>query len=104
MGLKLFGTKGILWSCMRGNRTRMGFLKIIGYQVAWYDMTRNGRCFDESFYPPEEISKVIHHVETTENETWSIKSRVFMLLDNGNEYELKLEKIEEGRRCEGFYD
>lgn len=78
--------------------------KIIGYHVAWYNMERDGSCFDESFYPPEKINEVINHVETVENENWCDRTRVFVRMDNGDEYELKLEKLDKNKRYSNFYD
>ena len=82
----------------------IGTPRIKGYQVAWYDMDMfNGDCFDESFYKPEDIDKVITYVETVEDENHCDRTRVFAIFDDGEQYELKLERIE-GRRCSNFYD
>lgn len=40
----------------------IGIPRIKGYQVAWYDMEQEQNCFDESFYKPEDIDKVITYV------------------------------------------
>ena len=81
-----------------------GVWRVKQYQVAWYDMDMGGDCFDECFYKPNEIDKVIDHVETVEDENHHDRSRVFVHFDNGDIYELKLEKIEKGRRCNNFYN
>lgn len=81
----------------------IGIPRIKGYQVAWYDMEQEQNCFDESFYKPEDIDKVITYVETVEDVNNCDRSRVFVHFDDGDIYELKLEKIE-GRRCGKFYD
>lgn len=81
-----------------------GIPRVKEYQVAWYDMDMDGSCFDESFYQPDEIGMVIPYVETIEDENHHDRSRVFVHFDNGDIYELKLEKIEKGRRCSKFYD
>lgn len=78
--------------------------KVERYQVAWYAMDYNGSCVDEYTYRPEDISKVIEHVETAKNENKLTRTRVFVFLDDGEQYELKLEKIEKGRRCNKFYE
>lgn len=78
--------------------------KIKEYQIAWYDMERNGNCFDESFYPPKKINEVIDYVETIENENWRDRRRVFVYFDNGDRYELKLEKLDASKRYSNFYD
>lgn len=78
--------------------------KVEKYQVAWYDMERNGSCFDEYVYSPEDVSEVIEHVETAKNENKLTRTRVFFFLNDGEQYELKLEKIENGRRCNKFYN
>lgn len=82
----------------------VGIPKIKEYQVAFYDMTRGGNCFDESFFEPDEVGKVIPYVETVEDEGNDDRTRVFVQFDNGDRYELKLEKIDDGRRCSRFYD
>lgn len=78
--------------------------RVIGYQVAFYDMTMGGKCFDESFFKPDEIDNVITYVETIEDKNNQDRIRVFVQFDNDDRYELKLEKIENGRRCSRFYD
>jgi hypothetical protein len=82
----------------------VGIPRVMGYQVAFYDMTRRGSCFDESFLKPDDIGNAITYVETVEDEGNNDRCRVFVYFDNGDKYELKLEKIEKGRRCSGFYD
>lgn len=91
-----------------------GKLRIKHVQVAWYDMERNGDCFDESFvFPsPEDESKtlanigmILPYVETVEDESKSDRSRVFVHFDNGDVYELKMEKLskEQIEKCNNFY-
>lgn len=80
----------------------VGTPRIKNYQVAWYDMEHGGSCFDESFYKPEEIGTVITYVETVEDEGHCDRRRVFVHFDDGEKYELKLERIEKGRRCSKF--
>lgn len=70
----------------------------------WYDMKQGQNCFDESFYKPEDIGKVITYVETVEDVNNCDRTRVFAHFDDGDIYELKLKKIEKGRRCSRFYD
>lgn len=81
-----------------------GIPRIKNYQVAWYDMEQDEGCFDESFYTPEEINTVITFVETIEDEGHCDRRRVFVNFDDGEQYELKLERIEKGRRCNKFYN
>lgn len=91
-----------------------GKLRIKHVQVAWYDMERNGDCFDESFiFPvPENESKtlknigmILPYVETVEDEGKSDRSRVFVHFDNDDVYELKMEKLsnEQIEKCSNFY-
>lgn len=79
-----------------------GIPRIKYYQVAWYDMEQGQGCFDESIYKPEDIDKVITYVETIEDEGHCDRTRVFAHFDDGEQYELKLERIEKGRRCNKF--
>ena len=82
----------------------MGIPRIKNYQLAWYDMTRDGSCFDESFFKPDEIGKVIHYVETVEDEGKDDRARVFVNFDDGDVYELKLEKISEDRKRSSYFN
>jgi hypothetical protein len=80
-----------------------GVPRIKNYHLAWYDMTRDGSCFDESFFEPDEVDRVIPFVETIEDEGKDDRSKVFAHFDNGDMYELKLEKIENKSKCSNFY-
>ena len=82
----------------------IGIPRIKNYHIALYDMTRDGSCFDEAFFNPDEISKVIPYVETVEDEGNDDRSRVFVHFDDGDMYELKLEKISKNRKQGSFYD
>lgn len=82
----------------------IGIPRIKQYQVAWYDMTNEGKCFDETFFKPDEIGKIVPYVETVEDEGRDDRSRVFVYFDDGDMYELKLEKISEDRKRGSFYD
>lgn len=84
----------------------IGVPRIKEYQVAFYDMTVDGSCFDESFFPPNEIDRVIPFVETDEDVANDDRTRVFVYFDDGEMYELKLERISKERkhRCNKFYD
>lgn len=82
----------------------VGIPRIKEYQVAWYDMEQNGDCFDEDFYEPEDIGKVITYVETIEDKSNSDRTRVFVYFDDGEQYELKLERIKKGRKLSNFYN
>ena len=71
----------------------IGTPRIKQYQVAWYDMTNDGVCFDEDFFSPDEIDKVMPFVETVEDADNEDRSKVFVHFDNGDIYELKMEKV-----------
>lgn len=81
----------------------VGIPRIISYHLAWYDMTKGGTCFDESFFKPDDIGEVMCYVETVEDECNYDRSRVFAHFDNGDIYELKLEKVDNRTRGR-FYD
>lgn len=79
--------------------------RIKEYQVAFYDMLdryEKGRCFDESWWTPEELSKCISFVETVEDKHNDDRTRVFLTFDNGDRYEIKFKKI--NGVCSNFYD
>lgn len=82
----------------------IGIPRIKNYQVGFYDMTRGGSGFDESFFEPDEIDKVMPYVETVEDEGKDDRRRVFAYFDDGDVYELKLEKIDDKRKRSNFYD
>ena len=76
-------------------------------------MEQNGDCFDEDFVLPkdneiktlESIGTILPYIETVEDENKTDRSRVFVHMDNGDVYELKMEKLskEEFDRCSNFY-
>ena len=67
-------------------------------------MTRDGSCFDESFFEPNEIEKVMPYVETVEDEGEEDRIRVFVHFDDGDMYEIKLKKIDEDCKQNRFFD
>lgn len=86
------------------NEYSIGVPRIKNYQVAFYDMTRGGSCFDESFFEPEEIDKVMPYVETVEDVGNNDRTRVFVCFDDGDRYELKLVKLNDEQKYSGnFY-
>lgn len=95
-----------MWYKFEDNN-QVGIPRIKQYQVAWYDMTRDGKCFDEAFYSPYEIDKAITYVETVEDVENSDRARVFAHFDDGDVYELKLIKLSDEqvneRRHSDFY-
>lgn len=80
----------------------IGIPRIKNYQVAFYDMTRGGSCFDESFFEPDEIDRVMPYVETVEDEGNNDRIRVFVNFDDGDKYELKLEKLDKEKYYSNF--
>ena len=81
----------------------VGILDVDHCHVAWYDMENDGACFDEYFCDIEDIFSIIPYVETEEAKDNGDRTRVFICFGNGDEYELKLEKVT-GRRRGYFYD
>ena len=81
----------------------VGIPRIKCYQICWYDMERNGVCFDEDFYLPNEVDRAISFVETVEDEDSLDRRRVFVHFDDGDEYELKLIKIDKNQKNGYFY-
>ena len=71
----------------------VGVPRIKNYQVAWYDMSNKGKCFDENFYFPNEIDNVMPYVETIEDFNSETRTRVFANFDDGTKYELKFVKV-----------
>ena len=87
-----------------------GKLRVKLAQVAWYDMTQSGACFDESFVYPREsdtetlesIGRLLPYVETEEDENNADRSRVFIYMDNGDKYELLMKK--QDKQNTGYFD
>ena len=79
------------------NPDEPGVLDVKCYQVCWYDMERDGACFDESFYSPDEIGLIISYVETEDEKDNPDRSRVFVHFGNGDSYELVLKKINKNK-------
>lgn len=86
------------------NGEPLGIPRIKKYQVAFYDMDVDGSCFDETFYSPEEIYSVMPYIETVEDENNIDRIRVFAHFDDGDIYELKLEKLDKEKYYSNFYD
>lgn len=82
----------------------LGIPRVKKYQVCFYDMDRNGDCFDETFYLPNEINMAMPFVETIEDVTNNDRTRVFVHFDDGDMYELKLKKLNKEHRYSNFFD
>ena len=82
--------------------SNIGIPRIKGYQVAFYDMTRGGKCFDEAFFSPDRVSDIVTYLETVEDEGNQDRRRVFVHFDNGDEYEMKLRKISKEQNTSVF--
>ena len=81
----------------------VGIPRVKSYHVAFYDMTGDGSCFDESFFKSDEIGRVMSYVETVEDEDKDDRTRVFVHFDNDDMYELKLVKVDKNKGSY-FYD
>lgn len=89
-----------------------GQLRIDKVQVAWYDMERGGSCFDEDWIihkgddvkTLQEIGMCLTYVELDKDADKCDKSRVFIHMDDGEQYELKLVKLDKNKRYSNFYD
>ena len=81
----------------------VGIPRVKEYHVAFYDMERDGHCFDEDFFKPEDIALAIPFVETDEDKDNADRHRVFVNFDDGQIYELKLVNVT-GRKRGYFYD
>lgn len=82
----------------------LGIPRAKSYHVAFYDMTRGGTCFDETFFEPVDVDRVMPYVETIEDDGKDTRSRVFVHFDDGDTYEFKLVKVDSKRKRGRFYD
>lgn len=65
------------------------------YQVAFYDLIGNGKCFDESFFKPEDADIALDYVDYKDlrfDNQPTFKTRVFVHYTDGRIYELKASK------------
>lgn len=72
--------------------------------IAFYDMSHKGDCFDESRTDDVDIPlrQLLSYVETEEDIEKNDRSRVFVYMDDGKEYELIMSPI--NTPCSNFYD
>ena len=92
-----------------------GICRVKQLQIAWYDMKRNGDCFDESIIKNGGDEKDIlnrlglwtTYVDMDEDtdKNKADRSRVFVYMDNGDCYELQVRKLtkKQQRECTNFY-
>ena len=88
----------------------LGKLKVNRVQTCWYDWESSGDCFDESWTMPgendvetlKEIGMRLPYVGTVEGNGGS---RVFIHMDDGDVYELLLNKLskEQHAECNNFF-
>lgn len=73
---------------------KVGEMPIKEFQLCFYDMKKDGTCYDENFFPPNEfnVSDLVF-VDTEENKNDTDRTRLFMHHINGDIYELKLNKL-----------
>ena len=74
-------------------------------QITWYNMACNDsyNCFDEMFKDIETPFKdILAYAETEEDRNKSIRTRIFVNMNNGDSYELIMRKCESD--CSNFND
>lgn len=71
------------------NDDPVGIFRVKKYQVAFYD--ENG-CYDESWYKPYELAKIICFSRSPEE---TEGSRLYAHFDNGEQYEIFAKKVED---------
>ena len=72
------------------------------YQLCWYDMNKNGDCYDEDFISKREFGNyVIEYLDCDKNENDSDRTRLFVWTKDKEVYELRLHKLlpEEWEQC-----
>lgn len=65
-------------------------LRIKQYQAAFYD---NEICYDETFFSPDEADVVDFYIEQLVNKNERYKVKIYIHLEDGRIYELKLEQV-----------
>ena len=98
----------------------IGMLQVKQAQVCYYDMDRDGICFDETIFAPskmfttsilEKLGKLLPYTRTVTTigekdvEKHTTGSRVFVHMEDGNVYELLTKKLskEEFEKCNNYY-
>lgn len=78
------------------NLLSLGEIPIKNIQIAYYDMEKGGKCFDEYYITPEEFNAhELMYISTDEDENDVKKTKVFVHHMNGSIYELQLKKLTE---------
>ena len=67
-----------------------GIPRATNYQVCFYE---NGQCYDEMFCTIDKVEHVMPFVETIEDKNKEDHSKVFVHFDNGDRYEIRMEKV-----------
>ena len=81
--------------------------EIKNYQVAWYDMERDGDCFGEDIYDPNDFHSIVNDCsciisyEQEESEA-TFKRRLFVNYEDGTRYELVAKKVDSSK-CSNYY-
>ena len=96
------GGDKLLYRFEEGNM--VGFCRFKEAVIAFYDMGHKGDCFDESRTDDVDIPlrQLLSYVETEEDIEKNDRSRVFIYMDDGKEYELIMNPI--NTPCRNFYD
>ena len=91
------------------NNEKIGRLAVKLTQICWYDLERNGDCFDEdliypSVYDSETLKSIGKHLPYARIINDSGSSRVFIHMENGDVYELLMKKLskEQFEECSNF--
>ena len=88
------------------SHSQLGRNPIESFQICWYDMNKDGYCYEEDWCGPDHFCKTdIAYLDTDENEGCSDRIRMFVHHENGSIYELRLHKItdEAYEECHDFY-
>ena len=84
------------------NNEIKGQLPIDTIQIAFYDMTRDGGCFDESFINPNDFNvHYLTYIDTEENKDDNDRTRIFINMINGKTYELIAKEVDKNK-CRFF--
>jgi len=85
--------------------TQKGEIPIDFLQLCWYDMNKDGKCYDEDYISPREFNiKHLMYIDTKEEEGCSEKIRLFVHHKQDGMYELCLHKLtqEQWEECDKF--
>ena len=87
------------------NGSQIGESPVDYYQLCWYDMEKDGDCYDEDFISPKAFGNyTIESLDCDLNKDDIDRTRLFVWTKDKDVYELRLHKLspEQWEQCSSF--